>query len=166
LEGETVRIRSEGEPSMLRLLRGHRQSLAVVAAGGAIGTVARWGVAEMMPRNASEFPWSTWLVNVSGAFLMGVLMSVLAGDWVVFSRHTRPFLGAGLLGGYTTFSTYLLETRDLVAASHPGTATVYLLTTLFVGLFAVYAGMLAARIVTNAALKRRRGRSARNRRST
>jgi CrcB protein len=80
------------------------------------------------------------LANVTGCFGIGVLLVVL-GERRPDSRLLRPLLGTGVLGGYTTFSTYALETRDLLAAGRPVLAAAYLSGTLLVGLVAVVAAM-------------------------
>jgi CrcB protein len=128
------------------MLREHRELLAVIAAGGALGSLARWGVAEALPHTPGEVGWSTFAVNVSGAVLIGVLMTLVLGPW---SRHRylRPFLGVGVLGGYTTFSTYVLDTRGLLAAGAPLTAAAYLLGTLVAGLAGVWLGVVTGRLL-------------------
>jgi CrcB protein len=122
--------------------------LAVVAVGGALGALARWGVAELVPHRAGGFPWATVLTNVSGCFLIGVLMVLVVERWP--RRHlVRPFFGTGILGGFTTFSTYTVDIRVLVAAGRPGAAAAYLVGTLAVGLVAVVAGLrVTERVVT------------------
>jgi CrcB protein len=120
----------------LRLVRRRRDVLLAVAAGGAVGGLARWGLAEALPHARDEFPWSTLLTNVAGCFALGVLMVVVV-ERLPSSRLVRPFLGTGLLGGFTTFSTYAVDTRDLLAAGRPALAAAYLLATLVLGLLAV-----------------------------
>lgn len=109
--------------------------LLAVAVGGALGAGARWGVSELVPA-AGGFPWPTLLVNVSGSLLLGVLM-VLVVD--VYETHhlVRPFLGVGVLGGFTTFSTYALETRDLLALGEYALAAAYLVGSVVACLLAV-----------------------------
>jgi CrcB protein len=128
--------------------------VAVVAAGGSLGSLARWGVAEALPTGQDGFPWATFTENVTGACLLGLLM-VLAIDALPPSRYLRPFLGVGVLGGYTTFSTYMLDTRELVADGHAPLAAAYLLGTLVVGLAAVWAGAATARATIDHARRRR-----------
>ena len=91
------------------------RELAAVAVGGAIGATLRWSLGTWIVNRTSEgFPWHTMLINVSGAFLIGVLMAlalekgVISGDW-------RLFLGTGVLGGFTTFSTLSYESVALIA---------------------------------------------------
>jgi CrcB protein len=119
---------------------GDRGLLAAIAAGGALGSLGRYGVARALPDEPGAFPWATFLVNVSGSLAMGVLFV-----WVLTMDRPhpwlRPFLGVGILGGWTTFSTYALESRALVASGHGGTAVAYALGSLLVGLGAVGAGV-------------------------
>lgn len=118
--------------------------LLVISAGGALGSLARWGVGQLLPWNGDGFPWATFVENVSGGLALGMLMVLLLDVWPPH-RYLRPFLGVGLLGGYTTFSTYMLETRDLLAGDQVATAFTYLAASLVVGLAAVWIGIVAAR---------------------
>lgn len=120
--------------------------LLVVAAGGSLGAGARWAIAEALPRSAGSLPWATFLVNVTGCFALGALM-VFVIDVVQSSRHLRPFVGVGLLGGYTTFSTYALEARDLLVAHHQAVAASYLAGSVAAGLLAVWLGVVTARLL-------------------
>jgi CrcB protein len=125
----------------------HTAVVAAVAVGGALGALARWAIAELMPHDRGAFPWDTLLTNVSGCFLIGVLMVLVIERWQK-RPLVRPFFGTGILGGFTTFSTYAVDTRTLLAAHHPGTAAAYLGGTLGVGLVAVVAGLrLAERVI-------------------
>lgn len=83
----------------------------LVAIGGAIGSVLRYAVSGFL--NQSDFPWGTFAVNFSGTFLLALLFFVLPGhgDW---AASARTFTFAGLFGGYTTFSTFGVETVELV----------------------------------------------------
>ena len=87
-----------------RVVRTRWDLLLVVAAGGALGAAGRFGAAKALPSAPDEFPWSTFLVNATGCLLLGLLMVCALDVWPT-SRYLRPFLGVGLLGGYTTFST-------------------------------------------------------------
>ena len=128
------------------MVRGHGDVLLVVAAGGALGSLGRWGVGRALPWDGSGFPWGTFLENVSGALVLGVVM-VLLLELRPTSRYLRPFVGVGLLGGYTTFSAVMLELQDLLADEHAVTALVYLAATLVLGVLAVWTGVLAGATV-------------------
>ncbi|MGW6821380.1 fluoride efflux transporter FluC [Streptomyces sp. NPDC055005] len=129
--------------------------LAAVAVGGAIGASARHGAALLWPAAPGAFPWDTFWVNVAGCALIGVLMAAVAEDGRT-SPHPllRPFLGVGVLGGFTTFSTYALEFSGLLDDGLVGTALTYAGLTVVAALGAVWAGAA----VTRAAL-RVRGRA-------
>lgn len=129
-----------------RLLRGQPAVLAAIAVGGALGASARYGVGLALPHRADAWPWATLLVNVSGCLAIGVLMVLITEVWVAH-RLVRPFLGVGLLGGYTTFSTYAGEAQQLILAGRPGPALGYLAATVVAALAAIAAGMAATRAV-------------------
>src|SRR6185503_14749578 len=95
--------------------------LGVVALGGAAGAVGRYGLAVAWPHRPGTFPWATFVTNVTGCLLIGVLMVLITEVWSAH-RLLRPFLGTGVLGGYTTFSTYTVDVQQLVAAGAPRTA--------------------------------------------
>jgi len=126
------------------------RTMAVVCAGGVIGGLARLAVNTAIPHRGLGFPWATFIENVSGCLLIGVLMVAVNELWPAGGdlRHhlVRPFLGTGILGGFTTFSAYTADSRALFAAGQAGTASIYLAATLTVGLAAVVAGMLATRL--------------------
>lgn len=136
------------------LIRSRWDVLLVIAAGGAVGSLARWSLGEAIPWSGRGFPWATFVENVSGAFALGVLMVFLLDVWPPH-RYARPFVGVGVLGGYTTFSTYMLEARDLVAGGQVPTALAYLGGTLSVGLLAVWAGVALARLSVRLSWRRR-----------
>jgi len=121
--------------------------LGVISAGGALGGLARYGLAVAWPHHGRQFPWSTFVANVSGCLLIGVLMVLITEVWSAH-RLLRPFLGVGVLGGYTTFSTYTVDVQQLVAAGAARTALAYLTGTVAAALSAVYAGVALARLVT------------------
>jgi CrcB protein len=120
--------------------------LSAVAVGGALGSAGRWLVAEALPA-AGGFPWPTFLVNVTGALLIGVLLVVVT-DVVTGRPLLRPFLGVGLLGGWTTFSTYAVEARDLLATGALALVALYVVGSLVVGLLATWVGILGTRWLT------------------
>jgi protein CrcB len=120
--------------------------LSVIALGGAAGAAARYGLGVTWPdRPGAGFPWTTFVVNISGCLVIGMLIAVLD---LLTAAHplTRPLLGTGFLGGYTTFSTYADQARALVSAGRWGTAVVYVVGTLVTALIAVRLGMLVVRV--------------------
>lgn len=129
-------------PHPLALVRRDADLLPVIAAGGALGSLARWGVAQLLP--ATGFAWSTLATNVAGCALIGVLMALMVDRWSR-TRYVRPFLGVGVLGGFTTFSTYQLDVHRLLADGRPALALLYAATTLLGCLAGVGAGLTGSR---------------------
>jgi CrcB protein len=107
-----------------------------------MGSLGRWALGLGLDAWGS-FPWATFVENISGGFALGILMVFVRDVWPP-SRYVRPFLGMGVLGGYTTFSTYMLDTRSLVVDDRL-LAAVYLFGTLIAGLSAVWVGVALAR---------------------
>ncbi|MGY5124530.1 fluoride efflux transporter FluC [Streptomyces nigrescens] len=110
--------------------------IGVVAVGGAIGAAARYGAALLWPTGNGSFPWTTLAVNVVGCALMGVLMVMITEVWPA-RRLLRPFLGTGILGGFTTFSTYAVDIQRLIDGGHPAAAMACLAGTVLGALAAV-----------------------------
>ncbi|MET8678290.1 fluoride efflux transporter CrcB [Streptomyces sp. NPDC004647] len=131
---------------------GHRlwRVLLVIAVGGVLGACARYGASLVWPTPASAFPWTTFAVNVIGCGLIGVLM-VLVAETGEAHPLVRPFLGTGVLGGFTTFSTYAVDLTRLLDRGEPGTAIAYAGGTLLAALGAVW----AAASLTRALVRRR-----------
>ncbi|GAB3818779.1 CrcB family protein [Kribbella italica] len=117
------------------------RTLAVIAAGGVVGSLARYGLAEAWPHQLGGFPWATFVTNVVGCFLIGVLLARITPQ-----THPllRPFVGTGVLGGFTTFSTFAVDT-DRLLPDHAVVALVYFFGTLAAALVAVWAGDRVAR---------------------
>lgn len=120
--------------------------LAVIAAGGGLGSVARHLVGQALPARPGAFPWATFLVNVSGCFALGCLMVFVLSVWSP-RWYVRPFFAVGVLGGYTTFSTFTVEILDLAIRGIWTSAAVYAVGSLIAGLIAVWAGGVVARAV-------------------
>ncbi len=136
-------------PPVRRRPGGHRQApvLAVVALGGAVGACARHAASQLWPTPDGAFPWTTLLVNVAGCALIGVFMVVISDVWAAH-RLVRPFFGTGVLGGFTTFSTYAVGVQRLVAHGRPETGVGYLAVTLLAALAAVWtAAWLTRRVI-------------------
>jgi CrcB protein len=113
--------------------------VAVVAVGGAIGAAARYGLVQAWPVAPPGFPVTTLAVNVSGCLAIGLLLGVERGP------VTRAFVGTGVLGGFTTFSTYAVESTSLWRADRPWAAAGYVAVTLACALLATRLGMLLVR---------------------
>ncbi|MEW2566691.1 fluoride efflux transporter CrcB [Streptomyces sp. NPDC047070] len=127
--------------------RGQGPAVAVVAVGGAAGASARYGAALLWPARAGGFPWTTFWVNVAGCFVIGVFMVLITEVWAPHPL-VRPFFGTGVLGGFTTFSTYAVDIQRLIDEGHPRTALAYLAATLLAALAAVWAAVALTRRVS------------------
>ncbi|WP_205857781.1 fluoride efflux transporter FluC [Phytoactinopolyspora endophytica] len=112
------------------------QVIGAIAAGGAVGAEARYALAQL-DGDRSAFPWTTFVENITGCFLIGVLMAVIL-ELTAPHRLLRPFIGVGVLGGYTTFSAYAVEVRELLADDRAAMALAYLAVTPVVALLAVW----------------------------
>jgi CrcB protein len=112
--------------------------LSVIALGGSLGALARYGLSVAFPAAPVGFPWATFGINVSGSLLIGALA-------VFVSRHNRPllrpFAGVGVLGGFTTFSTYVVDIQRLVDGRAFATAGLYLAGTLAAAVLAAQVGL-------------------------
>ncbi len=116
-----------------------------VAAGGAIGSAARYGVSVWSERAlGSEFPWHTFIVNVAGCFAMGVLAALMAARLNV-GNEARAFLTTGILGGFTTFSAFSFDFAQLVERKAFGPALAYGAGSVALSLIAVFAGLYLVR---------------------
>jgi CrcB protein len=135
----------------------HRFVLPVVAAGGMLGASARYAAGLAWPTHSGQVPWTTLGVNVLGCLLIGVLMVFVVE---VGGAHPllRPFVGVGVLGGFTTFSTYSVDTTRLLDDGHAGLALGYWAGTLVLALAAVTLGVVTARAGTRVSARVRRRR--------
>ena len=124
----------------------HVRDILLVAIGGAIGSVARYLVGRLMgPTADATIPWHTFIVNATGAFAIGLLL-------VLAARHGwpgwwRPLLAVGILGGYTTFSTFSLEVVELAMHGLQVQAAAYAFGSLVAGVLGAYAGITLGRTV-------------------
>ena len=126
---QTSPVDRDGRPGLPPL-----DLVVLVAVGGALGAVARWSLEHAFAFTPGSFPWTTFAVNVSGTLLLALIP---ASPWLRHHRVMPPLLGTGVLGGYTTLSTYSEETRSLLASGHVALALTYLLGTLAACLVAV-----------------------------
>jgi len=126
----------------------HRAGLALlVAAGGAVGSLGRYGLAQALPPQQG-WPVGTLTANLTGAFLLGVLLEVLGrrGAETPGVQRVRLALGTGVLGGYTTFSSLALEVERLLASGAVGTALAYAAASLVGGTLCAAAGVAAVSV--------------------
>lgn len=114
--------------------------LAAIACGGVIGALGRYGLQTAYPHAAGGFNWAIFAVNVSGCLLIGLLATAIAARPGTH-RLVRPFLVTGVLGGYTTFSTYVVDIQRALVAGAPRTALLYAAATLVAALLAAWAGI-------------------------
>lgn len=136
----------------------HPWTIPAIAVGGALGALARHGAESVWPVPAGGFPWVMFLINVTGCLLIGVLM-VVVHEAAAGHPLLRPLLGVGLLGGFTTFSTYAVQTRSLLAEQRAGLALLCLFGTLVSALAAVWFGLTVARLIVYHRGHRRTGRA-------
>lgn len=134
-------------PKQRRELREHPAAvLASISCGGALGALGRYWLGAAFPHAAGGMAWATLSVNASGCLLIGVLMVLITDAWPG-QRLLRPFLGVGVLGGYTTFSTYTVDIQQAIGAGAARTALAYLGFTLVLALLAVWVGALMTRVL-------------------
>ncbi|PZH19768.1 fluoride efflux transporter CrcB [Streptomyces sp. NTH33] len=143
---ETESLRVPSASARWRARRAQVPVVAVVALGGALGATGRYAVSRWWPAPAGGFPWATFSVNVVGCAVIGVFMVVITDVWGAH-RLVRPFFGTGVLGGFTTFSTYAVDIQKLVDSGHARTALAYLAATLCAALAAVWLAVTATRRV-------------------
>lgn len=119
------------------------QILVMIALGGALGAVARYGLGGWVHGWAGAgFPWGTLVVNVTGSLFLGLTVRVLEG--LAAGPGWRAFLAIGVAGGFTTFSTFGYEAHALLQDGRTGAALGYVLASVVLGVGAVFAGFLAA----------------------
>jgi fluoride exporter len=133
--------------------------VAVIALGGVLGAEARYALGLALPHAPGSWPLGTLLINVSGSLALGALMVVVT-ELTSPHRLLRPFLGVGVLGGYTTFSTAEVDVAQMLRAGRPLLATGYLVGTALAALLAAWLGTTLARTAA-AGWGRRRARRAR-----
>ncbi|MET9773972.1 fluoride efflux transporter CrcB [Streptomyces sp. NPDC006367] len=126
--------------------RGQAPVVAAVALGGGAGAAARYAAFLAWPAHPGGFPWATFWVNLAGCAVIGVFMIAVTEVWNVH-RLVRPFFGTGVLGGFTTFSTYAVDVRQLLAGGHVRTGLAYLAATPLASLAAVALAAWATRRV-------------------
>jgi fluoride exporter len=118
--------------------------LLALAIGGALGAPARYELTQLVHVAKGSFPWATFWINVSGAFVLGAFLTI-AVERVALSRYLRVFFATGFLGAYTTFSTMAVDTATLWRDGHVTLGLLYLVASMMLGCVAAYAGVVIAR---------------------
>jgi CrcB protein len=127
-----------------RLPRFDGREIVAVFAGGALGTAARAGLAQLLPHEPTDWPWSTFAVNVLAAFLLGYFVTRLQ-ERLPLSSYRRPLLGTGLCGGLSTFSTMQVELVLMLEAHAYRLAAGYTLASIAAGYAAAHFGTALVR---------------------
>ena len=122
------------------------RTVLAVALAGALGALARWGIGSWFGHRFPSFPWGTMVINVSGSFILGVMFAVLV-ERNIGSTTMRVALMTGLMGAYTTFSTFSLETFRLFEDGATGSALANIGFSVLFGLVGVWLGVTAGRAV-------------------
>jgi fluoride exporter len=123
-----------------------RRELSAIFAGGLVGALARVGLAEALPRGAADWPWATFAANVAGAFMLGYFATRLQ-ERLPVSAYRRPFLGTGLCGALTTFSTMQVELLEMLDHREYALAVGYAGASIAAGFLAVWAATALTRRV-------------------
>ena len=119
--------------------------LFVVGLGSFIGGVLRYSISLMMQSRLQHFPWNTFLVNIVGCFLIGLLFGY--ADKSGMSANLKLFLGTGLLGGFTTFSAFSMESFRMLQLNAYGNVAMYVLGSVVFGLGATFLGVLLGKLI-------------------
>jgi CrcB protein len=122
------------------------RSFLIVGFGGFIGTVARYSISKYFQENlTSVFPWSTFLINIAGSLLIGIIYGISEKNDLI-SPEMRLFLAVGICGGFTTFSTFSNDAFLLVRSQEWMRFALYTTLSFFLGLMAVYFGRIFTKI--------------------
>lgn len=119
--------------------------VAAVATGGALGSLGRYGIGRIWPVAEGRFPTSVLVVNLTGSFLLGLVLVVLV-ERRAPSRYARAFLAVGILGGFTTFSTFAVDAVQLGLDHHVGVAAAFVVSSAIGGIVAAGTGVAAGRV--------------------
>jgi CrcB protein len=117
-----------------------------VGVGGGLGALARYYIAGGIQSAATSFPWGIFIVNITGALLMGLIVEASALK-LNLSPDLRAFLTVGILGGYTTFSTFSLDSVLLLQKGEYAQATFYIVGSVVLSILALVAGLWIVRLV-------------------
>ena len=123
-----------------------RRELAAIFIGGAAGGLLRVWLGKTFTSTATQWPWATFAINISGSFLLGYLATRLQ-ERLPLSTYRRPLLGTGFCGAYTTFSTMQVEILAMVEHHRYGLAAGYAATSIAAGYLAVWVATASVRRV-------------------
>ncbi len=123
-------------------------NLLLVACGGAIGASLRYGMSLWFAQPNQVFPWVTWSINVLGCLLAGIFFGYSL-KYPVLQQEIRLFLMVGILGGFTTFSSFGLETFQLIRAEQLGLALLYAISSLIMGVLVLIIGFYITQFLIN-----------------
>ncbi len=131
------------DPDVRRDRKGRGWTLLLVGLGGFVGTAVRYAVEAALPAAPDRWPWATFLINVTGAFILAALLQTLIvlGPDDGWRRRVRLGVGTGVLGGYTTYSTFMIEAARLGEAEQYLMSFGYVAASLMLGVAAALAGM-------------------------
>ncbi|WP_416259146.1 fluoride efflux transporter CrcB [Gordonia jacobaea] len=134
-------------------------AIALVFLGGICGTGLRYAIEEAFPTVGTGWPWATFAINISGAFVLGALLGFLAlvGPDDGWRRNVRVFAGTGLCGAFTTYSTFALETTQLGHHGAPAAAVAYAVLSVVLGVLGAWAGIVVAGVAGRRNAVRRGG---------
>lgn len=124
--------------------RNARTVLAAISAGGALGGPTRYGLGLAFPTAPHTFPATTFVINVTGSFVLALLLVLILDIWPP-TTYVRPFFCVGFLGAYTTFSTWMVDTDRLIAAGAWAAAVANVLISLGAGVAATSLGLSSGR---------------------
>jgi CrcB protein len=125
-------------------MRRDRRELAAIFAGGALGTLARAGLAEALPHAPTAWPWPTFIVNAVSVFLLGYFATRLQ-ERLPLSSYRRPLLATGICGGLSTFSTMQVEVVKMLDAGALGLAAAYIAASVAIGFLGIHFATSAVR---------------------
>lgn len=119
----------------------------LVAAGGALGTTIRAALENAAPAAPGGWPWTTFAINLLGSFVLGVLLETLvrSGPDEGWRRRVRLGCGTGVLGGFTTYSTFVIEAERLLTGGHVAIGAAYALVSVVVGIACALLGIALVR---------------------
>jgi CrcB protein len=120
--------------------------LLAIAVGGALGALARYALSRIIHVAPGGFPWATFVINLTGAFVIGAFLTLVIERFPP-SQYVRPFFAIGFLGAYTTFSTLAVETATLAKDHHAPLGIAYALVSVTSGLALAYVGIAAGRLL-------------------